>query len=404
MYNHIFAAPSPSFERQEITDVDKDWIFWNPDSEEDRIYLQDNTQKSIPVAKNETHCKLDVEFSPQIKSVSYMSNGNRLNATMWMSSDLIEPVLEKNRLNKDNFEKEVRIPLWKKIKFTISVDINSIFNQGIDYRIELVNERINTTSSKWFEILYEISADGTEREVSRKSFDKFPFMNKNFVDFSIDLNKLSNPKIYKILLYVTDLYVNNGKLCRMVDTTSWIVSPPPNFNIFVSDNPINMKPGEQKDLVVTIKGNTGLQAEAELYVNKTDPSVSLSFPLSNKAIVSSLTNGSSTLHLNVSDSEFKSSKRVVFPIVANISFAPTITNKGGDTFYNNKTTFLPKTVDLTVNIERSLSTLEKFEEYVNFLRPIGDVWQILTPIGAAILSLIYFIARKKKGKEKKEEK
>jgi hypothetical protein len=394
----VFAV-SPSFERQEITDGDNDWIFWSSDSQEDRINLQDNTLQSIPIAKNESDCKLDVESSPQIKSISYFSNGNILNATMWLSPDLIESILQKNRLNKDNFQKETFLPLWKKMKFTVAIDINSIFNQGTDYRIELVNEKINSTSSKWVEVIYEISANGRTKELPKKIFDEFPYLNKNFVDFSIDLDKISNPKDYKILFYITDFYVKNGKLCRMVDSTNWILSPPPNFNLLISDNPIHLSPGDESDTFVTIEGNTEIQAEAELYVDKKDPSITLSFPISNKTIISSLTNGSTMLHLDVSDSYFNESKRLIFPIIANISFAPTITKKGDDTFNNTQTTFLPKKADLTVNIERSLLPLEQFEKYVNNIKSIGDAWQILTPIGAGILSLIYLIRKKKKDKQ-----
>lgn len=356
----VFAVSS-SFERQEITDIDNDWIFWSPDVSEDKINLQDNSLQSIPVAKNETDCKLGLEFSPQIKSISYSSNSNILNTTMWLSSDLIDSTLLKNRLNKENFEKTTPLPLWKKMKFTVAIDINSLFNQGTDYRIELVNERINSTIQKWVEIIYEISANGEKKEISKKLFDEFPFINKNFIEFSIDLNKISNPKDYKILFYVTDIYVKNGKLCRMVDSTNWILSPPPNFNLLISDNPINTNPGEENDIFVTIEGNTALQAEAELFVNRTDPSITISFPISNKTIISPLTNGSSVLHLNVSDSYFKTLKRLIFPIIANISFAPTITNKGGDTFYNNKTTFLSETADLTVNIEDFLQTMKRLK-------------------------------------------
>jgi len=109
------------------------------------------------------------------------------------------------------------------------------------------------------------------------------------------------------------------------------------------------------------------------------------------------------LHLNVSDSYFETSKRLIFPIIAKISFAPTITNKGGDTFHNNKTIFLSEKADLTVNIERSLTNLEKIEKYVSNLKPIGEAWQILTPIGAGLLSLIYFINRKRKKSNKDDE-
>ena len=75
-------------------------------------------------------------------------------------------------------------------------------------------------------------------------------------------------------------------------------------------------------------------------------------------------------------------------------------NKGGDTFYNNKTTFLTETFDLTVNIEICLTYLEEIEKKISFLRPIGETWGILAPIGAAFLSLIY-INKEKKEKERK---
>ena len=179
----IFAL-SPSFERQEITDTDNDWIFWPHDLKEDKVILQDNTLQSIPIAKNETDCKEDLGFSssPQIKSISYMRKGDRFNTTMWLSSDLIEYDLQKNKLTKDNYQNDSLRILWRKIKFTMAIDINSRFNQGTDYRIELVNERINSTSLKWAEIVYEISANGDKKEIIKKLFNEFPYVNKNFIE------------------------------------------------------------------------------------------------------------------------------------------------------------------------------------------------------------------------------
>jgi hypothetical protein len=182
----------------------------------------------------------------------------------------------------------------------------------------------------------------------------------------------------------------------MVDSTNWILSPPPDFNLLISDNPIIMKPGEEKDIPVIIEGNSELQAEVELYINRTDPSTHISFPTGSKTIILPHANGSSTLHLAVPNSEFKTSKRLIFPLIVNISFVPTITNKGGDTFNNNKTIFLSENADLIVNIERSLLPLEILENYVNNLKPIGEAWQILTPIVAGLLSFVYFINRKRK--------
>jgi hypothetical protein len=56
----------------------------------------------------------------------------------------------------------------------------------------------------------------------------------------------------------------------MVDSTNWALSPPPEFNIIPSPNSIFMRPGEGKDVTVTINGNTGLQSKGRLSVNNTD--------------------------------------------------------------------------------------------------------------------------------------
>lgn len=56
----------------------------------------------------------------------------------------------------------------------------------------------------------------------------------------------------------------------MVDSTNWALSPPPEFNIIVSPNSIFMRPGDNKDITVTINGNTELQSKGRLSVNNTD--------------------------------------------------------------------------------------------------------------------------------------
>lgn len=390
---------SPTYERQEIIDLHDDWKFWSFDKDikTETIYGKNNERIQIPVG-NENTCKLEIGNPPEIRSVSYMSNGERLDSTIWLSSKLNEIDLVENKIDIENYEKDAFKPLWKKVKYTVAIDINSVFNQGTDYRIEFLYDKINSTVPKWTQVIYELSAFGGEKIISTKVYDKFPYINKNFIEFSIDLNKISNPTNYKLLFYVTNNYVKNGTYCRTIDYTNWVLSPPPNFNLVVSDNPISMNPGEEKDVLVNVVGKTGLQAEAELTIDKTDPDVSLNF-LSKNVTITSINNGSSLLHINVSKSKFfEKPKQIVFPILANISFTPTIKEQGSDIFYNNKTTFLTKTFDLTLNIERSLTFFEEVEEKISFLRPIGETWAILALIGAALLSLIYLIRKKKKKK------
>ena len=69
-------AFSPIYERQEIIDPDKDWKFWSLDKDKktETIYGKNNEVIDIPIG-NEDTCKLEIGNPPEIRSVSYMSNG-----------------------------------------------------------------------------------------------------------------------------------------------------------------------------------------------------------------------------------------------------------------------------------------------------------------------------------------
>ena len=106
---------------------------------------------------------------------------------------------------------------------------------------------------KWRQDLYEISLDGTSKKKDTKIYHEFPD-GKEYLDFSIDLNNVSNPQNYNILSYIVDSYVKNGRYCRMVDLTDWILIPPPDFSIKISPTSLEMRPGDDENVLVFIKG------------------------------------------------------------------------------------------------------------------------------------------------------
>ena len=155
--NHANAF-SPIYERQEIIDPDKDWKFWSLDKDaNETIYGKNNEVIDIRVG-NEDTCKLKIGNPPEIRSVSYMSNGERLDLTVWLSSKINEINLVENKIDIENYQDDIFKPLWKKAKYTVAIDINSVFNQGTDYRVEFLYDKINSTVPKWTEVIYEISA------------------------------------------------------------------------------------------------------------------------------------------------------------------------------------------------------------------------------------------------------
>ena len=283
----------------------------------------------------------------------------------------------------------------------MAIDIFSIFNEGVDYRIDLSGEKVNSTYIKWKQFLYEISADGSSKIISSKSFNRFPYQNKDFVDFTIDLKSISNPQKYRLLLYLTDEYVKDGKFCRMVDSTNWLPAPPPEFNIIVTPNSIFMRPGESKDIAVTISGNTELQSKGKLNVNNTNKKDADVKFLSNETVISSFANGSSLLHIDIPNVQLDKSKLLIIPIDANVSFPTTIINKGGETFYNNKSINLLKHSNIVLTILPPLTWSEKLERFTETLKPIGELWQIFAAIGTAIITIVFYFYRKKSNKDNK---
>ena len=173
-----------------------------------------------------------------------MSDDERLGSTIWTSAKLLQKIVLRNNIDSENFNSTSLSPLWHKLKFTMAIDISSIFDEGIDYRIDLSGEKINSSHSEWKKEIYEISSEGANKLISNQSYDEFPYLGKEFVDFNIDLKSIGNPQKYRALFYITDLYIKDGKLCRMVDSTNWVSSPPPQFNIIISPNSIFMRPGD----------------------------------------------------------------------------------------------------------------------------------------------------------------
>ena len=176
-----------------------------------------------------------------------------------------------NKIDNENLNSTNSVPpMWHRFKFTMVIDIFSIFDEGVDYRMDLSGEKVNSNITQWKQVLSEISsASDSNKTISVKSFNKSPYEGKDFVNFNVDLKSISNPQKYRLLFYLTDEYVKDGRLCRMVDSTNWLPAPPPEFNIIVSPNSIFMRPGEHRNIVVTISGNTEFQSNGRLNVNKT---------------------------------------------------------------------------------------------------------------------------------------
>ena len=54
----------------------------------------------------------------------------------------------------------------------------------------------------------------------------------------------------------------------MVDTSNWVMVPPPDFSISAQPSSISLRPGEKSTISLQINGNSALQSEAKLTVHR----------------------------------------------------------------------------------------------------------------------------------------
>ena len=237
-----------------------------------------------------------------------------------------------------------------------------------------------------------------KNQQQNQTFDESPFIKKQFINFTTDLSMVSNPLKYNILNYETVEYLNNGKYCRIVDSSNWISSPPPEFHVIASPASTSIRPGESKDIRVTVTGDTDLQAitnlSVENYKDRNDKNVSANF-LSNNITVSSFSNGSSILHINSTNLDSKFTKYYRIPIIGKISFPPELINNTGGIYANNNTENIIERSEIILTLLPSLTPLQQLQEFAETLKPIGELWYIFAPIGTAIITFVLYLYKKR---------
>jgi hypothetical protein len=373
----VFAISSRPTVRQEIIDEKNDWQEWKIKNE------CENPSKLLP------------ELPFDIRSLSYMSDGDKLNVTLWLSDTFSD--IPSNSSN-----------LPRTVRFVIDIDIFSVFNRGTDYFVEYIGQISNPPESDkpvWTQNIYEISAFGIKKPVSTKPLVPFPYMDKNYVEFSIDLKSIGNPDKYKLLAYIVDQYELNGEDCKKVDPSNWTFMPPPEFSIILTTSNIFMRPPEEKNITVNINTNSYLESNATLGINyanddkqegEEEKKVNINF-ISKNITISPFTNNNAILKLiALEDEKLKVQKDIPIKIHANISFPPTVTTKGGDTYHNNETISMREFSDLTLILMPPLTLEEHLKNITNsWITPINVMWTFLAGVGAIVGPLIFRTYTKK---------
>lgn len=282
-------------------------------------------------------------------------------------------------------------PLYR--DYTISFDVNSIYDSPVDYAARLY---WNSKYKTWNNTLEEFSINNKLRLLDNQVINNTDYIKngESYILLPVDLSKINSPDQFQVFFSIEDDFIKDDRLCLLVDQSNQMSYPPPNYSIIFSPTSLELRPGENKFVQLTIQSNSNLYANVSLSTDTIDKDINANFT-SKKLSISPFSNVTSTLQINATDNAV--SKSYSLPIAINIAFPSSAEFNG----YNNTiatenpiNTILPKTQTFTVAVLPQLSFDESFKSFWDIFG--GVVGAILSLIGAVVGSslITHFIEKK----------
>jgi hypothetical protein len=247
----IDASSDSSFVNQQYIDQTNDWEFIGTPTGNFSILSPDGRITRFLEEDDKERCKIH----PDIRGVSYNSDGKTIYATLWVSPLLINQSTSYSQVKNS----------WISGGYDMSIDIPSIYDDGNDFIYRILWNPLNQS---WLQTLEERNLDRAGKsKIVRPIVGHEDFFDagSKYVTFSLDRTELSLPDKYKIIFSTWGASQNDeGRLCAMSDTTSFIDIPPPLFNLSISDLPSHMRNGETINVPVHISSDSGSNTQATL--------------------------------------------------------------------------------------------------------------------------------------------
>jgi hypothetical protein len=350
-------ATSPSFVRQEITDVANN-DGWN--------YVTGQFTMGHKYA--------------DLSSISYSSNGRFLNATLFFRHPIIDRPLTVNNT-----------------AYGMLIDIDSDYNtgwQGYDYMMKISWE--NKTKN-WTYVLQEWSSDSTTRVLeNRSNFTSF-LDNKesSYVYLSLDLQKINFPDKY-LVVFFTDYDFQDGDVkYEISDFSNTARIPPPQFVMSISPNSVSLRPGEKKTAEVQVNSSTAVfESHAIFSTNKIEGLQTDFTP--NEIDIPQI--GIATSHLNIKAAANSEPNPYTLLIFANISFPTQFSGSESE-----RTKVISQNVDAHSTLPITLlPSLTPQEQFTAFWTTYGELIKIIGGgfAGGSAAIVLGKFSKKPKEKEK----
>jgi hypothetical protein len=350
------------------------------------VSANDRSNDSVAATKNAAQCLAWPSSLPSdILATQYYTDGKSLNATVWLSS-----------------------PIKREANYTMNLNSSPIYNSTSSYEVTISWDDKNGT---WTKAVEQLSSNpGTDKEIGpseRKIIEKtgnytgFYTKGKNYIDFSVDLNKLAIPEEYNLLFYATDLYTSkDGFYCGFRDSTDVFSIPPPNLTISASPPSIELSPGEEKNIELNLNSSSKRGALISLLTKNLTNTLEID-SIPDKIFVPA--SGSIPVQLHLKALKDASLGNYVLPFYAQITLPTRVANSATDNILNN-TRAANVTKDTAVTITVSKSSPTEDQPQNGPLLYSSNIWlyfAILGGIVGGIVALISFVMYSRYQKKRK---
>jgi hypothetical protein len=236
LFHKAFAA-SPAFDQvlisdEEISNQRNDWV---------QTYGNDST-----------HLRSDYT---NLLAVDYFSDGETLDTTFWLASNLENASIYSQPLKKIRYGMLIAID---------SLPYNSGYN-GVNY-----NYYIEAVDGKWSEYLYQLSSTGTyaliESKINYTESFGGPTIGPGYVKLRLDLNSIKSPSSYGLSFYTAESF----KSSEVRDFTSWVAIPPATIDILTHPEDIVIRQGEKQLIPAEIETPFSNNVTSITFDNGTD--------------------------------------------------------------------------------------------------------------------------------------
>jgi hypothetical protein len=355
---HIFAL-SPTFPRQETKDEPVDWIDMS-------------TQERTITGNRYT----------DIRRVNYFSDGNILNATLWVKAG-------PDRIP-SNYENVVSYGMY------IDADSDKETGWGgVDYQMEIAWQ-----NEMWIRRLVEFSSLGDARVLNiQYPYTGFSEEMGNYVLLSLDLDDIVFPDKYKVIFYAGEKEENSS--ISKIDFTNWIHIPPPELVVSTKPSSVDLRHGEIETITVHVNSTTGF--EPVVYLSAVNQSgIEWRFKLNELHIPSY---GMESTSLQIKVSENADIRPYMLNILANATFPSESLIEARSPV--DAISVLPKKIGIENTTEQSIlminvqAPLTVEETITSFWNTFGEPMNFVYIVAAGITPWIFIKIREKLKKNKK---